>query len=83
MSIMLSFYFVSIHAPREGSDGTCHRRRTPKAEVSIHAPREGSDIEAICESYEARVSIHAPREGSDNSSFGHTASARSFNPRSP
>ena len=35
---------ISIHAPREGSDGIFHTSlRFPN--ISIHAPREGSDSE--------------------------------------
>ena len=33
---------VSIHAPREGCDGTIELRRNDTS-VSIHAPREGCD----------------------------------------
>ena len=34
---------VSIHAPREGCDGTPHRGKSV-CTVSIHAPREGCDL---------------------------------------
>ena len=34
--------FISIHAPREGSDNTAQRKGGAK-NISIHAPREGSD----------------------------------------
>ena len=56
---------ISIHAPREGSDGV-----TPEpdyqGQISIHAPREGSDVRRKRRCYEAvDISIHAPREGSD------------------
>ena len=34
---------ISIHAPREGSDGADHRRVVHLRTISIHAPREGSD----------------------------------------
>ena len=33
---------ISIHAPREGSDGRIVKRSARKG-ISIHAPREGSD----------------------------------------
>ena len=36
---------ISIHAPREGSDGAEPVRHLPGA-ISIHAPREGSDHQA-------------------------------------
>ena len=34
---------ISIHAPREGSDGRQCRPARPGKRISIHAPREGSD----------------------------------------
>jgi len=62
---MYNIKVVSIHAPREGSDGCIGAARL-KEDVSIHAPREGSDpgqrpnvVDQLI------VSIHAPREGSD------------------
>ena len=55
---------VSIHAPREGSDGAdC--RLAAGGRVSIHAPREGSDVKNLYAGFTGGVSIHAPREGSD------------------
>ena len=35
-------YDISIHAPREGSDGL-HHPHVHGSVISIHAPREGSD----------------------------------------
>ena len=34
---------ISIHAPREGSDGQMADVPRISAKISIHAPREGSD----------------------------------------
>ena len=34
---------ISIHAPREGSDGCVFLLGALICEISIHAPREGSD----------------------------------------
>ena len=34
---------ISIHAPREGSDGRALMGTIPQQNISIHAPREGSD----------------------------------------
>ena len=55
--------FISIHAPREGSD-----RLPPDSgvhpRISIHAPREGSDLDAWHYADYYKISIHAPREGS-------------------
>ena len=36
--------FISIHAPRTGSDGQPHGANAPKFGISIHAPRTGSDV---------------------------------------
>ena len=38
----MEYLEISIHAPREGSDGT-NGRSDPMQYISIHAPREGSD----------------------------------------
>ena len=35
--------FISIHAPREGSDPWPVHPNHPYTPISIHAPREGSD----------------------------------------
>ena len=35
---------ISIHAPREGSDGQAQRGQPGRKKISIHAPREGSDL---------------------------------------
>ena len=35
---------ISIHAPREGSDGVPQHGCQPVFGISIHAPREGSDL---------------------------------------
>ena len=57
---------ISIHAPREGSDGPGGHTDWAALAISIHAPREGSDgIWVLCVHGANRISIHAPREGSD------------------
>ena len=38
---------ISIHAPREGSDGRSISRCTGEWKISIHAPREGSDYRRL------------------------------------
>ena len=35
---------ISIHAPREGSDGRVKYHQMEVVVISIHAPREGSDL---------------------------------------
>ena len=39
-----SLLFISIHAPREGSDRAVGYDFDGISAISIHAPREGSDI---------------------------------------
>ena len=59
------FTWISIHAPREGSDAPAWGGRPP-GRISIHAPREGSDPHpGAAAPWLAIISIHAPREGSD------------------
>ena len=65
---MRVWVWISIHAPREGSDiaFTLLKDFFP---ISIHAPREGSDF-FICQwGSGVVISIHAPREGSDFQRF--------------
>ena len=38
----LAALYISIHAPREGSD-QAQRGQPGRKKISIHAPREGSD----------------------------------------
>ena len=55
---------ISIHAPREGSDGQVVELLAEHL-ISIHAPREGSDTVLVLRGRGREISIHAPREGSD------------------
>ena len=57
--------FISIHAPREGSDLGKVRIGQESIGISIHAPREGSDELVPVVFDDIGISIHAPREGSD------------------
>ena len=65
--LIVGLSIISIHAPREGSDGTLHNRsRSSMRTISIHAPREGSDSNIKAEHGRHHwISIHAPRAGSD------------------
>ena len=56
--------WISIHAPREGSDHQNHSLCGVQF-ISIHAPREGSDFAKAAHLARELISIHAPREGSD------------------
>ena len=61
--------WISIHAPRTGSDAIdaihCH-----VGNISIHAPRTGSDRLDASRVGRADISIHAPRTGSDCTAQG-------------
>ena len=62
--IFLHIRYISIHAPRTGSDAR-FQIKTGLVLISIHAPRTGSD-RAICRlRCRQAISIHAPRTGSD------------------
>ena len=56
--------WISIHAPRVGSDVLCGAIFAGEA-ISIHAPRVGSDSKRILIGCFGKISIHAPRVGSD------------------
>ena len=42
VSFCTPYYYISIHAPREGGDDTMCQSILPLS-ISIHAPREGGD----------------------------------------
>ena len=73
---------ISIHAPREGSDGTVLVLRG-RGRISIHAPREGSDYFGRTLGMQREISIHAPREGSDLVQVAGAVARQDFYPRSP
>ena len=56
--------FISIHAPRVGSDAFMQYSYA-KIIISIHAPRVGSDDLSKHSILACKISIHAPRVGSD------------------
>ena len=57
--------YISIHAPRMGSDMR-RANSSPRRPISIHAPRMGSDLPgARGHLRRGQISIHAPRMGSD------------------
>ena len=55
---------ISIHAAREGGDGSSGVSITLRI-ISIHAAREGGDKQGAKISCRATISIHAAREGGD------------------
>ena len=75
--------YISIHAPRVGSDPV-HLEHLVLLEISIHAPRVGSDrLTARWPGPPRRISIHAPRVGSDPDAAYSACCRCYFNPRSP
>ena len=75
--------YISIHAPRGGSDFQVLACRHGGG-ISIHAPRGGSDEPWRGEADARRnISIHAPRGGSDKQWIPRNWTAMNFNPRSP
>ncbi len=57
--------YISIHAPRTGSDPARRDNRVVSGKISIHAPRTGSDPTCQGPRWKCGISIHAPRTGSD------------------
>ena len=59
--------YISIHAPRTGSDIRQADVVKNRLIISIHAPRTGSDRSrpVSADFPKSRISIHAPRTGSD------------------
>ena len=63
--VQLSSAKISIHAAREGGDGTPSDDNLSITGISIHAAREGGDFKERQVRYEGIISIHAAREGGD------------------
>ena len=74
--------WISIHAPRVGSDVAC-RVEDVIVRISIHAPRVGSDPADDVRGVILNISIHAPRVGSDHGIYEFVSPDADFNPRSP
>ena len=62
---LLGHEFISIHAPREGSDQTKAPTGGWAADFYPRSPRGERPRSVISASFTALISIHAPREGSD------------------
>ena len=80
--LIRSDFFISIHAPRGGSDCSWLQRCCCRF-ISIHAPRGGSDLPVGVEWSASAISIHAPRGGSDSCHRRYPGADGNFNPRSP
>ena len=75
--------YISIHAPREGSDkfSLDALLKDPKFQSTL--PVRGATAPEVSVSPLAPISIHAPREGSDGPQAARTSLWTYFNPRSP
>ena len=74
---------ISIHAPREGSDGSSMPRTLCSRKFQSTLPARGATSRRSDFRRKQKISIHAPREGSD---IRHTTTRYIpiyFNPRSP
>ena len=73
---------ISIHAPREGSDGPDEILAVVYA-ISIHAPREGSDASDVSKNGPfLHFNPRSPR-GERRMCFLMALPSSNFNPRSP
>ena len=82
-TVMQPANYISIHAPRTGSDVTPRLVAVVLNGISIHAPRTGSDTRNRRKEGQGNISIHAPRTGSDDVRAGLFREGFDFNPRSP
>ena len=79
-----SLLFISIHAPREGSDDLVNSLLGTTIRISIHAPREGSDVLiSMMRSDIVRFQSTLPARGATGLWITWTATNNNFNPRSP
>ena len=75
---------ISIHAPREGSDGSRHGLVSGNALISIHAPREGSDSSTFTRIMGALLfQSTLPARGATCWAAPSLNLGGNFNPRSP
>ena len=65
MAGRVSDHPISIHAPREGSDGGSLEQRTTSKVFQSTLPVRGATGVTVQEWISVGISIHAPREGSD------------------
>ena len=75
--------YISIHAPRTGSDDVLWLGGRNKGRFQSTLPARGATAIQRLKSFEPQISIHAPRTGSDILLFSSKAAFFYFNPRSP
>ena len=74
---------ISIHAPREGSDGSANLSRSNNVEFLSTLPARGATLSGRFIFGDFIISIHAPREGSDSRPRKLQRIPPNFYPRSP
>ena len=76
--------YISIHAPRTGSDSCVDVPESLIFAISIHAPRTGSDgISPHCINSASTFQSTLPARGATYSTHRHLCGYNHFNPRSP
>ena len=75
--------YISIHAPRVGSDYNMISHVRINIYFNPRSPCGERRHNASNHNYQAPISIHAPRVGSDGRPHGRVAANSDFNPRSP
>ena len=75
--------YISIHAPREGSDVMFDVIWITKVIFQSTLPARGATVVVTWLTVKSGISIHAPREGSDETHRDDHQHVADFNPRSP
>ena len=75
--------WISIHAPREGSDHKAAQKEGREERFLSTLPARGATWQIVLVIGQSNISIHAPREGSDPAGSGTGLGHHHFYPRSP
>ena len=75
--------YISIHAPRTGSDRTEEVTQISRELFQSTLPARGATLAGLDDFTLCLISIHAPRTGSDTGAGCCSCRWRYFNPRSP
>ena len=75
--------YISIHAPRVGSDTAAGYLVCPICQLQPTRPVWGATALGARDLRIPHISIHAPRVGSDTALGGNASALHDFNPRSP
>ena len=84
LPVFAGWHNISIHAPREGCDGTPPGSSSGRSDFNPRTPRGVRLIDGLELLAQGSISIHAPREGCDPpQAEGRCPRCRYFNPRTP